>query len=87
MGIVSEKQFITKEELEKLKDIQTKTQSLVLELGEVEMVKLQLEDRHENAKIFLKDLSNQESEFSKSLFDKYGKFNLNPENGEITKLD
>ena len=86
MGIVSEKQFITKEELEKLKDIQTKTQSLVLELGEVEMIKLQLETRHENAKVFLKDLSNQESEFSKSLFDKYGKFNLNPENVEITKL-
>jgi len=51
------------------------------------MIKLQLEIRYENAKIFLKDLSNQESEFSKSLFDKYGKFNLNPENGEITKLD
>ena len=87
MSIVSEKKFLTEEEKSTLKDIQQKTQSLVLELGEIEMVKLQLEDRHENAKTFLKDLSIKESEFSTSLIDKYGKFTLNPETGEITKLD
>jgi hypothetical protein len=87
MSIVSEKKFLTEEEKSTLKDIQQKTQSLVIELGEIEMVKLQLEDRHESAKIFLKDLSIKESEFSTSLIDKYGKFTLNPETGEITKLD
>ena len=87
MSIVSEKKFLTEEEKSTLKDIQQKTQSLVLELGEIEMIKLQLEDRHENAKTFLKDLSIKESEFSTSLLDKYGKFTLNPETGEITQLD
>ena len=42
MSIVSEKQFLTTEELQNIKDIQSKTQSLILELGEIEMIKIQL---------------------------------------------
>ena len=57
MPIVSEKQFLTTEELQNIKDIQSKTQSLILELGEIEMIKIQLENRYELAKSFLKDLS------------------------------
>ena len=44
MSIVTnkeEKKFLTEEELKTLKEIQTQTQSLILELGEIEMVKLQ----------------------------------------------
>ncbi len=87
MGIVSEKKFLTQEELSTLKDIQRKTQLLILELGEIEMIKLQLEERHQNAKNYLLELSNQENEFNQSVFKTYGKINLNPETGEITKLD
>ena len=53
MSIVSEKQFLTTEELQNIKDIQSKTQSLILELGEIEMIKIQLENRYELAKSFL----------------------------------
>lgn len=85
--IVTEKQFLTQEELQTLKNIQSQTQDLILELGEIELIKIQMENRYNNAKLFLSELSKQENEFNSSLFEKYGKFSLNPENGEITKLD
>jgi hypothetical protein len=87
MGIVSEKKFLAEEEKNTLKNIQQSTQVLILELGEIEMIKIQLEERYQNAKRRLFETSNQEKEFTQSLFDKYGKINLNPETGEFTKLD
>jgi len=87
MSIVTEKKFLTEEELQTLKTIQNGTQSIILELGEIELLKIQLENRHQNAKNYLADLSTQEREFTKSVFQTYGKVNLNPETGEITKLD
>ena len=84
MAIVTnkeEKKFLTEEELNKLKEIQNQTQSLILELGEIEMVKLQTEKRHEVAKSFLNELSEREQQLTKSVFDKYGKCNINPETG------
>jgi hypothetical protein len=87
MSIVTEKQFLTEEELQTLKNIQEQTQSLVLELGEIELIKLQIEARHQNAKQFLSDLSQSESDFTQSVLEKYGKVSINPETGEITKLD
>ena len=80
---VTEKKFLTEEEKTTLKEIQTKSQSLVVELGEISMIKIQVEKRYEIAKSYLTEVSNQEKEFTKTLFDKYGKFNLDPETGEI----
>jgi succinylglutamate desuccinylase len=87
MGIVTEKKFLTQEEIQSLKSIQLQTQSLVLELGEIEMVKLQLENRYQLAKQTLNDLSNQEQTFTQNVFETYGKCSINPETGEITNLD
>jgi hypothetical protein len=86
MSIVTEKQFLTEEELQTLKNIQNQTQSLILELGEIEMIKIQIENRYNNAKQFLFDLSQTENDFTQSVFEKYGKTNINPETGEITKI-
>jgi len=89
MAIVTnkeEKKFLTEEELNKLKEIQTHTQSLILELGEIEMVKLQTEKRHEIAKSFLDELSSREKDLTNSVFEKYGKCNIDPETGEITEI-
>ena len=82
---VTEKKFLTEEEKTALKDIQNKTESLVVELGEISLIKIQVENRYEIAKSYLTEVSNQEKEFTKNLFDKYGKFNLDPETGEIIK--
>jgi hypothetical protein len=87
MPIVSEKQFLITEELQNIKDIQSKTQSLILELGEISILKIQVENRYETSKLYLTEISNQEKEFTKTLFDKYGKFNLDPETGEIIKIN
>jgi len=84
---VTEKKFLTEEEKTTLKDLQTKTESIVIELGEISLIKIQIENRYETAKSYLTEISNQEKEFTKSLFDKYGKFNLDPETGEIIKLN
>lgn len=89
MAIVTnkeEKKFLTEEELKTLKEIQTHTQSLILELGEIEMVKLQTEKRYEVAKSFLDELSNREKDLTNSIFKKYGKCNIEPETGEITEI-
>lgn len=82
---VTEKKFLTEEEKTTLKDLQSKTESLVVELGEISLIKIQVENRYETAKSYLTEVSNQEKEFTKTLFDKYGKFNLDPETGEIIK--
>lgn len=87
MPIVSEKKFLTEEELTTLKQIQSDTRALIAELGEIELIKLQLEKRHEVAKQFLANLSSKEQEFTQSVSEKYGKANISPENGEITPLD
>ena len=87
METVTEKKFLTEEEKALLSTLQQKTQSLVVEFGEIEMVKVQLEMRHEAVKKTLKDLTDQEQNFTKTIFEKYGKSNIDPETGEITKLD
>lgn len=87
MGIVSEKKFLTEEEKNTLKDIQQKTQVLIAELGEIELIKIQIENRHQSAKSFLNELTDKEEEFNQSIFQKYGKSNINPETGEITVLE
>jgi uncharacterized membrane protein len=87
MGIVSDKKFLTDEEKGTLKEIQQKTQALITELGEIELIKIQIENRYQEAKKFLVELSNEEKEFTQSIVDKYGKSNINPETGEITSMD
>jgi hypothetical protein len=87
MSIVSEKKFLTEEELTILKQIQSDTRALIAELGEIELIKIQVENRHNAAKQFLSDLSIKEKEFTDSMFTKYGRVNINPEDGEITLIN
>jgi hypothetical protein len=87
MSIVSEKKFLTEEELTTLKQIQSDTRALIAELGEIELVKLQVEKRHENAKTFLAELGEKEKEFTQKVFETYGKCTIDPETGEITSAE
>jgi hypothetical protein len=87
MSIVTGKQFLTTEEQQTLKSIQEETQKVIIELGEIEMVKIQLETRYKNVKKTLEDLSSAEKNYSQALFEKYGQSSLNPETFEITKVD
>lgn len=88
MSIVTEKtQVLTPEELQTLKDLQAKTQALIQELGEIELSRLQLNSRYETAKDFLEELQDSELEYTKKLSEKYGKSQINPETGEIIKVE
>lgn len=86
METVTTNTVLSTDELQSLRDIQKETQSLVLELGEVELMRIQLDERHATAKTQLTELSKRESEFNNSLYEKYGQVNLNPETGEIFPL-
>jgi hypothetical protein len=86
MPIVSEKKFLTKEELDQLHNIQKQTQDVIFELGEIEIIKLQLEQRHNNAKRVFSELTEIENNFSQKIYDTYGKVQIDPKNGEITTI-
>jgi hypothetical protein len=86
METVTENKVLNQEELQTLKTLQEETQALVLEFGEIEMINLQLEERKNKAKSFLSDLAKKEQDFTQSVFEKYGKCNVNPKTGEITLI-
>jgi hypothetical protein len=45
-----------------------------------------LNERKEKAKQFLNEVSKKEQTFTQSIFEKYGKCNINPQTGEITSI-
>ena len=87
MGIVTEKNVITQEELKELQEHLNQSQTLTLELGEIELVKIQTETRYEAAKKTLAELTKKEQEINKAITDKYGKISLDYKTGEYTKLN
>jgi len=87
MPIVTEKNVLTKEELETLRLLQQDFQNLQFELGEIEIIKIQIEERYESVKQTLKETQIKEQSFTKSIKEKYGDISLNVETGEFSKID
>jgi len=87
MPIVTEKNVLTKEELETLRLLQQDFQNLQFELGEIEIIKIQIEERYENVKKTLKEIQTKELSFTKSIKEKYGDISLNVETGEFSTID
>jgi hypothetical protein len=85
--VTTEKKFLTEEEFKTLQEIQEGTQTVILELGQIELVKIQIDQRYSNAKEFLEELANKEKSFTQLIFEKYGKSNVDPTSGEIINLD
>jgi hypothetical protein len=82
---------LTQEELQSIKDLQSKYNQTLFEIGIAETQRLsllgQIEKIESNKTTLLKDLDTieqKESELVKSLQSKYGTGNINPETGEIT---
>lgn len=86
METVTENKVLSTEELQTLKTIQEETQTLILELGEIELINIQLESRKAKAKEYLSELSQKEQDFTQSVFAKYGKVSINPSTGEINSI-
>jgi hypothetical protein len=80
-------QILTQEEQDTFISIQTQTSKLIQELGEIELIKIQLENRTQSAKSKLTEISNLEQSNNKTLFEKYGNISISVENWEIIKID
>ena len=78
-----ENKKLTQQELQQIKDIQAKSQAVTSELGQIELLKLQLKARRQNAEEFLEELSKDEKALAESLEAAYGKGSINLEQGEF----
>ena len=73
---MAEKQ-LTPEELQQVKSLQEQSQQVTIQLGTLEIKKMQLKDQ-------IKNLQQQEVQLAKSLSDKYGNGTLDIDTGKLT---
>ena len=73
-------------ELKQITDLQAKREALVQELGQIELIKVDLKARRVNADKFLASLVEEEETLGKWLEETYGKGTINLEKGEFTPL-
>ena len=74
---------LKEEEVKKLQELQQKNNSLVVELGNIELNNIALEERRENAEKFLSELRDSERELAKELEDTYGVGTIDLTKGEF----
>ena len=74
---------LKEEEVKKLQELQQKNNSLVVELGNIELNNIALEERRENAEKFLSELRDSERELAKELEDTYGVGTIDLAKGEF----
>ena len=84
---------LTQEELQSIKELQSKYNQTLFEIGLAEAQRLalleQVEKRESDKKALLNDLATieqKENELVKSLQEKYGTGSINPDTGEITPI-
>jgi len=80
----SKVQKFTKEELEQLTNLQSKSQNATLQFGQLYLSKIRLEEQETALKAYVKSLEEEEAKIAKSLSDKYGKGSIDIETGEFT---
>ena len=85
--------YLTPDELKSIKDLQSKYNQTILEIGAAEAQRLALQEQvgklEESKKQLVNDLvtiEQKESDLTKSLQEKYGNGSINPETGEITPI-
>jgi len=93
MGKINVMVQLTQEELQSVRDLQSKYNQTLFEIGVTEAQRLalleQVEKRESDKKVLLSDLATieqKENELVKSLQEKYGAGSINPETGEITSI-
>jgi stress response protein YsnF len=80
-----EQVFLTKEEVEKLKDLQTQEVNLINQLGQLEYQVQTLSLQKENLKQQISILQKESTVIGKQLQDKYGEGTIDVSSGEFTK--
>jgi hypothetical protein len=74
---------LTQEELQQLQEIQQQNQALALEFGNLELTKIQIENRYDELVEFHTQLKDKEKEIGKELSEKYGNGTIDLEKGEF----
>ncbi len=78
---------LTQEELSQIETVKQKSQAIIQELGQLELLRLDLRSRKDNALTFLEELKQEEKELAQALETAYGKGTINLEKGEFTPLE
>jgi len=76
----------TKEELDKLTNLQQESQNVTFRLGQLYLNKIRLEEQENSLKTYTKNLEEEEAKLARELSDKYGKGSINIETGEFTPI-
>jgi hypothetical protein len=82
-----EKQTVTTEELQSLKDIQQKRDKLTVDFGYIEVQIQELELQKEMLIEFLTQLKKEEEQLSQEISGRYGKGSVDLNSGEFTVLE
>jgi hypothetical protein len=75
---------LTKEEMSQIETVKQKSQAIVQELGQIELLNLDLKSRKDSALTFLEELKQEEKELAQALEAAYGKGTIDLEKGEFT---
>ncbi len=78
---------LSQEQLQQIKLIQQKNQSVVQELGQIQILKLQLQKREQTAQQYLEDLLEEQQTIAQEIEDAFGKGSVNIETGEFTAAE
>lgn len=78
---------LSQQQLQQIKNIQQKNQSVVQELGQIEILKLQLKKRQQTAQQYLEDLLEEQQAVAQEIEDTFGKGSIDTETGEFTPLN
>lgn len=76
-------QKLTQEELQSIATLQQQNQAVIAELGQIELLRMNVEARRANAENFLAELRKSEEELSKSLTEAYGAGSIDLQSGEF----
>lgn len=78
---------LTQEELDTIKALNEKSRAVTVELGEIELLKIQLIKRRKYAEQYLEDLRSQQESNGKILTEKYGDGTIDLESGEFKPVE
>ena len=82
-----ENKKLSQEELQQVKDLQAKSHAITSELGQIELLKIQLKTRRQNAEEYLKELAQEAETLAEYLESVYGKGTINLEQGEFISFE
>lgn len=74
---------LSKKELEKIQEIQTRTEAVKTELGQLGLAEIDLKNRRTNVESYLNETQELEAKLVKELEEKYGKGSIDLNNGEF----